>query len=306
MDFHKSLNIVKLGRGIAHAAILVYSLGALFAVVIGASFDVYRFIFGYAIVFTGVLAAGYTNNYYDVSIDKFATHTPFSGGSGILVDHPELRKTIRNIMVFLFSLSIILGLVFTVIFSYPVTFFIFVVIANFLGWSYTAPPLRLVYRGFGEIITMLGTGFLITGFGYFAIMGTIDASFVLFSIPLLLFGFALSFYLEIPDRNVDRQGHKITLVTLKGEYLGFIIGAVSLGLATLCFLMFGLFHVFSGSANFFFIGMISLIPVILGIWGLREYILNQTKMMTIVFRVTVCIFVVYIIIDVYFVYMILT
>ena len=74
-----------------------------------------------------------------------------------------------------------------------------------------------MYRGFGEIITMLGTGFLITGFGYFAVMGTIDVSFVLFSIPLMLFGFALSFYGEIPDRDVDRQGHKITLVALKGE-----------------------------------------------------------------------------------------
>ena len=306
MDFHKFINIVKLGRGIAHAAILVYSLGALFAVVIGASFDVYRFIFGYAIVFSGVLAAGYTNNYYDVSVDKFATHTPFSGGSGILVDHPELKKTIRNIMVFLFSLSILLGLVFTVVFSYPITFFVFVVIANFFGWSYTAPPLRLVYRGFGEIITMLGTGFLITGFGYFAVMGTIDASFVLFSIPLLLFGFALSFYLEIPDKNVDRQGHKITLVTLKGEYLGFVIGAVSLGLATLCFLMFGLFNVFSGGVNFFLIGLFSLIPVVLGIWGLREYITDKTKMMRSLFRTTACIFVVYILIDVYFLYVILT
>lgn len=306
MDFHKSINIIKLGRGIAHAAILVYSLGALFAVLIGASFDVYRFIFGYAIVFSGVLAAGYTNNYYDVSIDKFATHTPFSGGSGILVDHPELRKTIRNIMVFLFSLSIVLGLLFTVVFSYPITFFVFVVIANFFGWSYTAPPLRLVYRGLGEIITMLGTGFLITGFGYFAVMGTIDASFVLFSIPLLLFGFALSFYLEIPDKDVDRQGHKITLVTLKGEYLGFVIGAVSLGLATLCFLMFDLFNVFSGGANFFLIGLFSLMPVVLGMWGLREYITDKTKMMTSLFRITACIFVVYILIDIYFLYVILT
>ncbi|MFH1101862.1 MAG: prenyltransferase [Methanobacteriota archaeon] len=305
MDFQKFINIVKLGRVIVHAAILVYLLGALFAVVIGASFDVYRFILGYAVVFTGVLAAGYTNNYYDVAIDRFATHTPFSGGSGILVDHPEYRKTIRTIMVFLYSLSIVLGLVFTIVFSYPVTFFAFVVIADFFGWCYTAPPLRLVYRGFGEIITMFGTGFLITGFGYFAVMGTIDVSFVLFSIPFLLFGFALSFYLEIPDRNVDCEGHKKTLVALKGESLGFVIGAVSLGLATLCFLMFGLFHVFPGAANFFFIGMFSLVPAVLGVWGLRGYIADQTKMMTIVFRTTACIFVVFILIDAYFMYVIL-
>ncbi len=208
-------------------------------------------------------------------------------------------------MVFLFSLSIVLGLVCTVLFSYPFTFFVFVVIANFVGWCYTAPPLKLVYRGFGEMITMLGAGFLIAGFGYFAVMKTIDVSFVLFSLPLLLFGFALSFYLEIPDRNVDCQGHKITLVALKGERFGFVIGAVSLGLATLCFLLFGLFHVFAGAANFLLIAMFSVIPLILGIWGLREYIADQTKIMTSVFRATACIFVVYILIDVYFVYVIL-
>lgn len=209
-------------------------------------------------------------------------------------------------MVFLFSLSIVLGLVFTVLFSYPFTFFVFVVIANFVGWCYTAPPLKLVYRGFGEMITMLGAGFLIAGFGYFAVMKTIDVSFVLFSLPLLLFGFALSFYLEIPDRNVDLQGHKITLVVLKGERFGFVIGAVSLGLATLCFLLFGLFQVFAGAANFLLMAMFSVIPLILGIWGLREYIADQTKIMTSVFRATACIFVVYILIDVYFVYVILT
>ena len=70
--------------------------------------------------------------------------------------------------------------------------------------------------------------------------------------------------------------------------------------------MFGLFNVFSGTANFFLIGMFSLIPVVLGFLGLREYITDQAKMMTIVFRATVCIFVVFILIDVYFLYVILT
>jgi 1,4-dihydroxy-2-naphthoate polyprenyltransferase len=306
MEYQKIKNIVKLGRALAHAAMLVYLLGALFALVIGASFDVYKFVLGYAIVFTSVLATGYTNNYYDASLDKFATQTAFSGGSDILSKKPELRPIIRNIIVFLYSLSIVLGLIFTVIFSYPLTFFIFVVIANFLGWSYTGPPLKLVYHGFGEIITMLGASFLLAGSGYFVLMGTIDASFVLFTLPLLLFGCAVSFYLEIPDRNADSQGHKITLVVLRNERFGFIISAVSLSLATICYVIFNLYQIFPGTINFLPITILSLMPLIIGMWSLREYLVDKTKVMTIVFRATASIFLTWILMDLYFVYVILT
>jgi 1,4-dihydroxy-2-naphthoate octaprenyltransferase len=306
MDINKFINIVKLGRALAHAAMLVYILGVLFALVIGSTFDVYKFVLGYAIVFTSVLATGYTNNYFDVSIDKFATQTAFSGGSSILVQHPELQTTIRNIIVFLYCMSILLGLTFTLVFSYSWTFFVFVIIANFVGWSYTAPPLRLVYRGFGELVTMLGASFLLAGAGYFVAKGTIDGTFALFSLPLLLFGFAVSLYLEIPDRNVDRKGHKMTLVVLKGERFGFIIGGVSLGLATLCYLLFSMFRVFEGALNFSAIAVFSSIPFVIGVWSLRKYLIDPSTMMTVVFRATACIFLMWIFLDVYFVYVLLT
>jgi 1,4-dihydroxy-2-naphthoate octaprenyltransferase len=306
MAYQKIKNIVKLSGALPHAAMLIYFLGTLFAIAIGASFDVYKFVVGYAIVFTSLLATGYNNNYYDAPLDKFAKRTAFSNGSDILSKNPELLPTIRYIIVFLYSFSIVLGLVFTVVFSFPVTFFVFVIVANFLGWSYTAPPLKLVYRGFGEIVTMIAASFLLAGSGYFVMMRTIDLSFVLFSLPLLLFGFAVSFYLEIPDRIVDTQGHKITLVVLRGERFGLIIGAVSLSLATLCYVMFSLYHIFPGTVNFLPIFVLSLIPSIIGVWSLLEYIADKTKMMTIVFRATACIFLMWILMDVYFVYVILT
>ena len=306
MDFHKSINIIKLGRALAHAAMLVYILGVLFALVMGSSFDVYKFLLGYAIVFTSVLATGYTNNYYDVSIDKFAKQTAFSGGSSILVKHPELRPTIRYIIVFLYCLSILLGLAFTLVFSFSWVFFMFVIIANFIGLSYTAPPMKLVYRGFGEIVTMFGASYLLAGTGYFVIKGTIDGTFVLFSLPLLLFGLAVSLYLEIPDKNADRKGNKITFVVLKGERFGFIISVLSLGLATLCYIVYSMFHVFGETFNFYAIAVFSLIPLGIGIWSLRKYLTDPANMMTVVFRATSCIFLMWIFLDVYFVYVILT
>jgi len=306
MDLARLKNIVKLGRALAHAAMIVYLLGVLFAVIVGGSFDVYKFVLGYFVVFTSILATGYTNNYFDASLDKNATQTAFSGGSDILFRHPELRPTIRTIIVFLYSTSIVLGLIFTVVFSYPASFFVFVVGANFIGWSYTAPPLRLVYRGFGEIMTMVGASFIIAGAGYFVIKGTIDLTFVLFSLPLLLIGFAVSFYLEIPDRHADTIGHKITFVVLKGERFGFVVGAVSLCLATLCYILFSIYHVFSVAMSFVPIAVLSVLPLTIGLWALREYLVDKATMMKVVFRATACIFLMWILMDVYFVYVILT
>jgi 1,4-dihydroxy-2-naphthoate octaprenyltransferase len=306
MDIERTKNIIKLGRTLAHAAMLVYILGVLFALVVGSPFDLYKIVLGYAIVFISVLATGYTNNYYDVSIDKFATQTAFSGGSAILVQHPEYRPTIRTIIVVLYSLSILLGLAFTVLFSYSWTFFAFVIIANFIGWSYTAPPLKLVYRGFGELVTTLGASYLLAGAGYFVVKGTIDAPFVLFSLPLILFGFAVSLYLEIPDRNADRQGHKMTLVVLTGERFSFIISAISLGLATLCYMIFSVSHLIEGAPNFIAIVLFSLVPFGIGVWSLRKYLSNPETIMTVVFRATACIFLMWIFLDIYFVYVLFT
>jgi 1,4-dihydroxy-2-naphthoate octaprenyltransferase len=306
MDTTRVKNIIKLGRTLAHAAMLVYILGVLFALVIGSPFDIYKIALGYIIVFTSVLATGYTNNYYDAPLDKYATQTAFSGGSNILFQHPEYRPTIRTIIVFLYSLSILLGFTFTILFSYSWTFFAFVVAANVIGWSYTAPPLKLVYRGLGELVTMLGASYMLAGAGYFVVKGTIDVSFVLFSLPLLLFGLAVSLYLEIPDRNADRQGHKMTFIVLKDERFGFIIGGISLGLATLCYMIYSVFHVIAGAPNFIAIALFSLIPFSIGMMSLRKYFKDPATMMTVVFRATACIFLMWIFLDAYFVYVLLT
>ena len=41
------------------------------------------------------------------------------------------------------------------IFSLPFLFLVFVIVGNIVGWFYSAPPLRLVYRGLGEMMMMM-------------------------------------------------------------------------------------------------------------------------------------------------------
>jgi 1,4-dihydroxy-2-naphthoate octaprenyltransferase len=299
-------DILKLSRGLTYAAILWYLLGALFAVLIGTSFNAWKLILGYCVALPGVIVGTLTNSYYDVAVDKNSTATPVSGGTKILSERPELLKTIRNLIVFFFSLSLVLALVFTIVFSFPMTFFAFVVVADITAWAYTAPPLRLVYRGFGEIMTMIMGGFLMGGIGYFAIKGTIDLTFVLFSIPIMLIMFAFAFYVEIPDRDADLQGHKKTLVVRRDEGFGFVIGSIALASATVCFLLFYLLHVLPESGVFFIISLYSVIPVAFAVQGLRKYHVNPATMVSSVFRSSISILSVFMFIDAYFIFAILT
>jgi len=306
MDTATVKDILKLSRGFTYVAIVWYLVGALFALLIGATFNAGKLILGYCIVLPGVVVGTLTNSYYDIAVDKHSTATPVSGGTKILSDRPELLKTIRNLIVFLFSLSLVLGLVFTIVFSYPVTFFAFIAVADFFALAYTAPPLRLVYRGFGELWTMVMGGFVIGGFGYFIIKGTIDLTFLLFSIPIMLLMFAFAFYVEIPDRDADLQGHKKTLVVRRDERFGFIIGSFSLASATICFLLFYLLHVFPESGAFLIIGLYSIIPVAFAVQSLRKYMADSATMVPSVFRSSISILSVIIFIDAYFVYALVT
>ena len=291
---------------IIHSSFLVFLLGTLFAVISGATFDVYRFIFGYAIVFTAVLAVSYSNNYFDTNTDKYSTQTAFSGGSKILVEHPELLRLAKWIAAGLFVLSIILGFLFMVVFSYPITFPILVILSNILGWVYTAPPIKLVYRGLGELSTMIAAGFIIPGMGCFVVMGKIDASFVVLAIPFLMYGFAFSINFEIPDINADLRGNKKTLIVRKGQRFGFILTVLLLFLATLSFLVIAQLRLIPGVINFWLITLLSLIPLGFTIWSLMKHDTDQTFAIKLVTRNVSSMFFLIILINGYFLFLILS
>jgi len=278
----------------------VYLLGALFAVIVGASFDVVKFLFVYVILFTGTLSAMYNNNYNDVNVDRHATQTLFSGGSRILVDHPELMKTAKQLSLLFLGLSLVIGFIGMIVFLYPVTFFVFVLLANILGWYYTAPPVQLMYHGFGEICTMLAVALIVPGLGYFALAGEINASYVPLLIPLLFQGFSLSFYLEIPDRGADYLGHKNTLVVRRGVSFGFVVGALSSWCATVCFFLLGVLPVVSGNINYWVIALFSLIPSFFCVESLVKYHTDAARVNSLVFRSAASYFLFYFLLIGYF------
>ena len=239
----------------------LFVFGVTWAVKLRAPFVFSRVLLGYLVLLPAQLSVSYSNDYFDVKVDQYGQPTFFSGGSGILVTHPDLRKSALWMAIALMGCSLTLGLVFQVLYSFSLWFSGFVVLFNLLGWFYTAPPVRLVYRGLGEVALIFLIGLLIPGFGYLVTTGELNQAAWPFVVPLMLYGLAFSLAVEIPDMEADRLGHKRTWVARRGRGFGFGLIAAALLCASLFFLGFPWFNSRGYPLDFRLLGLLSLLPL---------------------------------------------
>ena len=146
------IQMVKLTR--AHIGIAVlpsFWLGSLFALVIGYEFNLFIFLIGFLIIFFLYSSASYINDYYDYDADKYNRQFGFSGGSGVLQKYPELKEPTRYLAFVFVALSLILTIILAFITFIPFWSIGFIGIGAFFSWYYSAPPIRLSYRGVGEL-----------------------------------------------------------------------------------------------------------------------------------------------------------
>ncbi|MCC7551327.1 MAG: prenyltransferase [Methanobacterium sp.] len=275
------LKIIKLGRPqFLFGGFLLFTMGALLAVLFNAPFSSDKFIFGYFILALAHLALHYSNDYFDMNADQFIKPTPISGGSGILIENPNLRQFSKKFAITLIFLSITFAAIFTIIYSYTLWFLLYVILGNYLVWFYSAPPVALAYRGFGEISNGMN-GILLSGMGYFTMMGSLDLALIIFAIPLTFLQFIFTIGVEIPDMEGDKLGGKITWIVSRGRSFGFKLIAILGALAVVSFFLLPFTNLFPSNINFRFFALISLIPLTLGIIGLFKKQLNRdsaTKM----------------------------
>jgi 1,4-dihydroxy-2-naphthoate octaprenyltransferase len=264
MGIPKILRIIRIHIVVGGA--LAFSLGALLALAGGGSFDLARVFLGYVVVLLGDLSTHYSNDYFDVEVDKHIGQGKFFAGSAILVDNPNLRSLSRYISLSLlvFSNALAVGLV--VFLGAPIEFFVVILVADLVGWFYSAPPLRLISRGVGEVAVACVTGFAIPALGYLAVRGQFDPLFVYFAVPFVMYGFMLSLSLQAPDVEIDRKGEKRTLAVRKGERSVF---SVVLALAVSASLTFFVYSWFLTSVvvEIAVVGLFSIVPLIAGIVG---------------------------------------
>ena len=120
MNYNDTLKIIKLGRfQFILGGFLFFCCGALFALLLDAKFNLNIVLFGYLALFLAHLSVSYSNDYFDLKVDSFGKPAKFSGGSGILLENPELREFSKWFALILIFLSLFTASIITFISNYP-------------------------------------------------------------------------------------------------------------------------------------------------------------------------------------------
>jgi 1,4-dihydroxy-2-naphthoate octaprenyltransferase len=103
---------------------------------------------------TGILLAHLSSNlwndYFDFTADSLnQTPTVFSGGSRVLQDGEITKRSFLIFSIILSFISLVIGILLIFMATRPAATLLVITTTSLIGFFYTAPPLRLVYRGFG-------------------------------------------------------------------------------------------------------------------------------------------------------------
>ena len=179
--------------------------------------------------------------------------TMFSGGSRVIQYGLVSLKAMRITSLVCYAIGIAIGLYLTAV-AGPQLLWIGAA-GLFLSIFYTAPPLRLVHRGLGEVCVALGFGPIMVLGTYYALAERMSFEAFYASLPVGLLIMLVLYVNQIPDRPADEKAGKRTIVVRLGQqaivkgyalsvaatYLLIVIGALSgimpvwtlLGLATI-------------------------------------------------------------------------
>jgi 1,4-dihydroxy-2-naphthoate octaprenyltransferase len=298
------IKVIKLARPqFLLASLVLFIMGAAWAIILGAEPGFWKLFWGYLIVFCAQLSVSFSNDYFDADSDRYGDPSLFAGGSGILVKNPEMNGFSWKAAVSLICFSLFLGFTFTIYYGFPFWFFGLIVIGNLLGWYYAAPPVRLSSHGLGEISTCIIAGTFLPGMGYLAAAGTLDGNGFVIMIPLLLIGLAFILSVEIPDMEADQQGGKWTWVARKGRAFGFrVVGILLLAVAAYYFLV-PFITAKPLPVNFRILGLFSLLPLGAAWIGIKTRPENKKESTLIVNTIIGGMIAFFVLADTYFVYL---
>ena len=252
---------------IVAGGILAFTLGALIGITNGGAFNPLHFVLFYATVFFGDLSTHFSNDYFDVKQDKFSERKKFFSGNKILTKNPNMLPRTKKLSIALLSISLALAALAVIFKIASIELLLIMAGANFLGWFYSAPPLRLVSRGLGEVAIALAVGFAIPAAGYLSANGHLDSWYGFFFLPFVLYALMLALSLEAPDINGDRLGNKKTFGVAYGVRAVFGLNLALSSAAFTIFLFYAL-QIKSASSSFGFAGVFAALPLAAAILGL--------------------------------------
>jgi 1,4-dihydroxy-2-naphthoate octaprenyltransferase len=214
--------------GATARGVLPFLLGGVIAWSRGYNVNIPVLVLSSITTFFIMLTTFLINEYYDFESDlKNEEWHRFSGGSRVLPLGLILKnRTLIAAHIFL-VLALVMGLFMyfyyhTGVFTIPLGF-----LAVCIGYGYTARPVKLAYRGFGEIAILFSCGWLAVNLGYYFQTGQFSYIATLASIPSALSVFLVILINEFPDIKSDSlSGKKNLAVRLGRERAGILYTTV--------------------------------------------------------------------------------
>ncbi len=220
--------------GATARGVLPFLLGAVIAWSQGNAINwVVLLLSAVAVIFV-MLMTFLVNEYYDYETDlSNKEYHKLSGGSRVLpMGLIPRHHAIIAAYVCLF-LAAVVGLILYFVYqtgplTIPLGF-----LAILIGYFYTAKPIQLSYRGWGEIAIWFSCGWLATITGYYLQTGHLDTVATLAAFPGATSIFLVILINEIPDINSDRLAGKNNLAVRLGREKA---GILYIALLILCYL----------------------------------------------------------------------
>ena len=158
------------------------------------------------------LGLNVANDVFDTTSGADAANvnpTQFSGGSRVVHYGLMSLRTITLLSAGFYAVGIAIGVVLAATRGWDLLWL--GVAGVLLSLFYTAPPLRLVHRGVGEVVVALGFGPIMTLGAYFVQAQEYDLEPLLASLPVGILIALVLYVNEVPDRPADEAAGKRTL-----------------------------------------------------------------------------------------------
>jgi 1,4-dihydroxy-2-naphthoate octaprenyltransferase len=195
---------------------LVYALGVAMALGRGAEADAGAVAVGLAALLPTAASVHYANEYADAETDALTDRTPFSGGSGALVESGLPRSLALRAAFTAGAVGVALLLAGAtpvggrMLGAVPAALLVAILL---LGWQYSVGPLRLAWQGLGEVTNAVIGGVALPLYGFAVVTGGVSAAAVLATVPFALVVFVNLLETQWPDRRADAAVGKRTLAT---------------------------------------------------------------------------------------------
>ena len=196
---------------------LLYALGVSIAAYLGKPMSTPVYLFGQGIVTSIQLMVHYLHAYYDAAEPELnSTQSPAPDGA----DSPGPGSLPRGTGLYAGIAAMTLAATFTGMLlvrnvTSPVAWLILLLIF-FGAFAYSAPPLRLVHSGYGELIASFIIAGLLPSFAFILQTGKLHRLIIMTTIPIIALHFAMMIVLELPDYATDVKYEKQTLMVRVG------------------------------------------------------------------------------------------